>query len=76
MNQPAMCPFCGTRNFIKLGFDTDKRISSHVNVEADQDVHLLVFSCESGHLFLTVGETQESLDAISNGRLYERHRNN
>ena len=74
MNQPSMCPFCGTRKFMRL--DNGKRVSPDVNGEVNQCVSLLVFSCESGHVFITIDQTQESVDAIANGPLYERHRNN
>ena len=74
MNAPSMCPFCGTRKFMRI--DTGNRISPRVKGEVTQGVTLLMFSCELEHLFITIDQSQESVDTIANGRLYERHRNN
>jgi hypothetical protein len=74
MSQPAMCPFCGTSDLTSLS--CDEGIHPSVRGETNAGITFLFFSCESGHIFMTLKETFESVEAIASGPLYERHRRN
>jgi hypothetical protein len=74
MSQPVMCPVCGTCKFVSI--TCNEPIHPSVNGETNIAVNFLVFSCEIGHVFMTLAETDEACQAIANSRLYDRHRRN
>lgn len=74
MSSPVMCPICGTHNFMSLAVEDN--IHPSVKGHTNQGVKILPFSCEMGHVFMTLDETEQSIDSVVNASLYERHRLN
>ena len=74
MAQPVMCPVCGTDNFFSIS--SGDSIHPSVAGQVKAGVNFFIFSCKDGHVFLTLEESADEMQAIADSRLYERHRRN